>query len=591
MMKGVFLFTARTRGWPHAPRSNHVASKLLPVALLLHLVLLTQVCAQDALAPAMLGKSPAEMGVMYNEFDTIATVIPKIHTGLGWFTAELGDLNGDGFDDYAVTSSLDTTFIFYGGVPLPVEPRYFVLGGSGGVAAGDFNGDGYVDLATTVRTSNVTGNPDPERRGLIRVYYNTKSDPPFRITPDAEIRGPHRNAGWGLWSSDPWYQGIMGCDYNGDGRTDLLVYATHLDTTLASGGYKYYMLFFGGDSLSLTPSAAIHPPARGDGNWHYYEQRRMLGDLNGDGCTDVMILGTYYDDYPKNKHTVWDIWFGNHDGTVTSPGITEQIGEGDFWLNHVMYPALADLNNDGCDELIGAYSPHYGNAPYCNGRPDISRIQTDDSLLNPAPTVLLHVQFICPVGDVNGDGTRDVLVSWVPELFRTTSVYFLYANRSGAVNTSAHGSFGVDIYIDWLQRGAWPVGDVNGDGYDDVIVVGQPPDTPLGNRSIRFRIYGGNSKLVTVDDIPRLPESMRLSAYPNPVHAGQSVQLLLHSDTAVSGEVLVFDTLGRELRRMSVNVEARSNSWPLSLDGLLPGMYSIVFRSATRTSHTSLLVL
>jgi hypothetical protein len=45
MMKGVFLFTARTRGWPRAPRSNHDVTRLLPVALLLQLVLLMQVCA------------------------------------------------------------------------------------------------------------------------------------------------------------------------------------------------------------------------------------------------------------------------------------------------------------------------------------------------------------------------------------------------------------------------------------------------------------------------------------------------------------------------------------------------------------------
>ena len=590
MVTGVFLFTACTRGRPRGLRLSHVLTILWPAALLLNLVLLRPVYAQEAQVPAMFGKSPAEMGVMYNEFDTIATVIPKIHTGLGWFTAELGDLNSDGFDDYAVTSSLDTTFIFYGGVPLPVEPRYFVLGGSGGVAAGDYNGDGYVDLATTIRVSNVTGNPDPERRGLIRVYYNTRSDPPFRITPDREIRGPHRNAGWGMWANDPWYQGIMGCDYNGDGRSDILVYATHLDTTLASGGYKYYLLFFGGDSLSLVPNAAIHPPARGDGNWHNYDQRRMLGDLNGDGCTDVMILGTYYDDYPKNKHTVWDIYFGNSAGTITSPGITVPIGYGDFWLNKVAYPAMADLNNDGCDELIGAHSPHYGNVAYCQGRPDISSIQADDSLRNPIPTILLTAQFVCPVGDLNGDGTRDVLVSWVPELFLTTSVYFVYANRSGSVNKTAYGSFGVDLDIDNLEWGAWPVGDVNGDGYDDVILVGLPTDTP-GNRSIRFRIYGGSRRLVTVDDIPRPPELMQLSAYPNPAPSGSAVQLLLQSDTALSGDVLVFDALGRELRRMSVNVEARSNSWPLALDGLLPGMYSIVLRSTTSTSYTSLLVL
>jgi hypothetical protein len=281
-----------------------------------------------------------------------------------------------------------------------------------------------------------------------------------------------------------------------------------------------------------------------------------------------------------------DVYLGNPAGRVAAPDFSMEYG---FWKQNDRF-GVADLNNDGCDEVIGAYSVLYGNAPYCLGRPDISSIQADDSLLNPNPSVLIGSQMVCPVGDVNGDGTRDVLVSWVPELFLTTSVYFVYANRSGSVNTSAYGSFGVDLDIDTLEWGAWPVGDVNGDGYDDVILVGLPSDTP-GNRSIRFRIYGGSSRLVTVDDIPRLPEVMQLSAYPNPAPSGQAVQLLLQSDTALSGDVLVFDALGRELRRMTVKVEARTNSWPLALDGLLPGMYTIVFRSATRTSYTSLLVL
>jgi hypothetical protein len=185
----------------------------------------------------------------------------------------------------------------------------------------------------------------------------------------------------------------------------------------------------------------------------------------------------------------------------------------------------------------------------------------------------------------------DPNISWGAEHEARKSLFPQHPAANGHKSTPRMDHSSVSEIPDTLQRGVGPVGDVNGDGYDDVIVVGQPPDTPFGNRSIRFRIYGGNSKLVTVADIPRLPESMRLSAYPNPVHAGQSVQLLLHSDTAVSGEVLVFDTLGRELRRMSVKVEARSNPLPLSLHGLTPGMYSIVFRSATRTSHTSLLVL
>lgn len=248
------------------------------------------------------------------------------------------------------------------------------------------------------------------------------------------------------------------------------------------------------------------------------------------------------------------------------------------------------LKNDSCDELIGAYSPNYGNAPYCQGRPDISSIQADDSLLNPRPNVFLTAQLVCPVGDVNGDGMRDVLVSWVPEMLQNTSVYCVYANRSGEGNRSAFGSFAVDVFIDNLERGAWPVGDVNGDGYDDVIVVGLPPDTP-GSSSMRFRIYGGSSRLVTVEDMPAHPERTTLTAFPNPCHAGQSVQLLLQSDVTRKGDILIFDALGRKLRRMPVMVEARMNSVPLRLDGFSPGIYTVVFRSAGNMSYTPLLVL
>ncbi len=123
-----------------------------------------------------------------------------------------------------------------------------------------------------------------------------------------------------------------------------------------------------------------------------------------------------------------------------------------------------------------------------------------------------------------------------------------------------------------------------------MIVTGKPTDTP-GDSRIRFRIYGGSSRLVTVEDLPPLPERTQLIAYPNPVHAGRTIQLLLPSDRSTEGDIVVHDALGRELRRLAVTVQARANSWPLPVEGLRPGIYMIVFRSESASSYTSLLVL
>jgi hypothetical protein len=453
------------------------------------------------------------------------------------------------------------------------------------VAAGDFNGDGFIDLATTIKANN--DHPlDPERRGLIQVFYNTQGDPPYHIEPDREIRGPYNYVDWGTSTHDVWFPGVASCDYNGDGHHDLLAYAFFLDSTLESRGYKYYLLFLGGDSLSATPDAAFHPPARGDRNWQAYTARRYLGDINGDGCTDILLGGTYHDNWPQGSHYVLDVYFGNRAGRVTEPDFTTEYG---FWKQNE-HIGIADLNNDGCDEIIGAHSASYGNIPYCLGRPDIAGIQADDSLLNPVPDVLIRSNMVCPVGDVDGDGLRDVLVGWAPELFLTTTVYFAYPRGVGKVNRLPVGSFAVDLDIDNLLWGAWPVGDVNGDGYDDVIVTGQPPDIP-GSRRIRFRIYGGSSRLVTVEDVPKLPERLSLTAYPNPAHAGETLQLFMTGIRAGRGSIVLRDMLGREMLRREVSVAARENSWQLPLQSHAPGVYTIEFHDGKRTLFRPIVIL
>jgi FlgD Ig-like domain len=152
-------------------------------------------------------------------FDTIPDLIIK-RPGPNFFGAELfgtilvnlGDVNGDGYDDiYAEGGNGDTTgFIFYTGPNIDTIPDVTIAGRAEHAAAGgDLNNDGYMDLITSFAFQ-------ANSFSWVNIYYggpNMDSLPDIRIDV-ADV--PGFRILWGM--------NVAGLgDVNGDGIDDFAV--------------------------------------------------------------------------------------------------------------------------------------------------------------------------------------------------------------------------------------------------------------------------------------------------------------------------------------------------------------------------------
>lgn len=201
---------------------------------------------------------------------------------LGYCAAPLGDVNGDGFDDLLLckpaASTGGTVLLYLGGPSLDAEPDVvlrragFGLLGYSAAGVGDLNGDGYPDFALSGLVSPIQAQEQGRTVGAL--------PPLFPSELFFYFGGPGRTfAKPDLMIQTPGITGVVLTglgDVNGDGFADLLA-----SSESASGETR---VFFGGRDfdgskfLSLTSSDPVFGAAGA-----------ALGDWNGDGASDLLI--------------------------------------------------------------------------------------------------------------------------------------------------------------------------------------------------------------------------------------------------------------------------------------------------------------
>ncbi len=347
----------------------------------------------------------------------------------------VGDYNGDGYADVVVgTNGSGLAEIFPGsaqgtGAPTQLHaPCGAVDFATEAVSAGDLNGDGYADLLVGAWRSN-----------LAYVYYGSDQG----LLPQPTVLNGTGVPGRSSLDGGISYfgAGIAGAgDINADGYADVLV---------GDGGGVH--VYLGGPSGVTSASTLIPAPS---GSYDFGFPLAGVGDLNADGFADIAVGA--YDDNAVYVYLGGPTGPGSVPVTVTGP-------DGSYFFG-ASVSCAGDVNADGyADLLVGADESGTAHV-YLGGMAGPSVLGI--TLAGPGGSYFGFAT--AGAGDVNADGYDDIIVGAA-----TATAYVFPGTASGTVPVPTvltgppASGFG---------RSVAGVGDVNGDGYDDV-AVGVPSMT------------------------------------------------------------------------------------------------------------------
>ncbi len=329
-------------------------------------------------------------------------------------------------------------------------------------SAGDVNGDGFDDVVVGARGDDSNGS----NSGSVEVFSGVNGSVLYTFNGDS--------------ANDLFGYAVSGAgDVNGDGFDDVIVGAFGDDNNGNSSGSA--RVFSGVDGSVLY---TFNGDSAND--WFGWSVSGA-GDVNGDGFSDV-IVGAKFDDNNGDNSGSARV-FSGVDGSVL------YTFNGDFaseFLGHSVSGA-GDVNGDGFDDLVvGAPGGSSGSARLFSGLNGASYTINGDSAGD---------QFgysVSGAGDVNGDGFDDVIVGALRDDNNVIN------SGSARVVSGLDGSqlfiFDGDSTNDWFGYSVSGVGDVNNDGFDDVI-VGARFDDNNGSDSGSARVFSGidGSTLYTFD--------------------------------------------------------------------------------------------
>jgi hypothetical protein len=322
--------------------------------------------------------------------------------------------------------------------------------------AGDLNADGYADV--------LVGAPKygAEKEGAVFVFYGTLDGLP--ANPDKILMGAYKAGRFGDSVASAG-------DVNHDGYADIIIGAPGYDGIEPDTGA---ILVYHGSASGLADSPAL--TVVGQQKWGEFGNAVAgAGDVNGDSFADVIAGEHYYTNGQVHEGRA-HVFFGSPSGVITSTAWTYESDQSESRLGAAV-AAAGDINHDGLDDIIiGA--PSFNNDQSLEGRAFVfySRTtgfgQAPDWFAEGNATEAWFGWSVGTAGDVNGDGYADVLIG-APNLLNSLAgngAVFAYHGSSQGLGASPDWTGEVNQDNSFYGCQVGPAGDINQDGYDDILI-------------------------------------------------------------------------------------------------------------------------
>jgi hypothetical protein len=308
----------------------------------------------------------------------------------------------------------------------------------------DLDGDGYADLAAGAQIVDLQ-----QDAGATFVYSGGPNG--LGTTPVM------------LKNQASWYGafGVPGGDLDGDGYPELVV-ATQADA---------FMVYRGGPAWAISPAMIVNATKE---QQSFGRTITSAGDIDGDGYGDLLV--SYY--VKSTQELATSIFYGSANGITGRQDLVSADAE-----SHISSAIAVDVNGDGLSDVVAALgvrpqqtsSVRSGSLEvFLNTPSGLSKTPSTIPLTGNVSSWVFTIS-LASAGDVNGDGYADVLASSYeisPPQFRL----YLGGPSGLSPNPIIIQGGATDENFGLTLTGA---GDVDGDGYDEIVVGDRGPPQSL----------------------------------------------------------------------------------------------------------------